>query len=207
MHLADGKTIFDKMEVSYDDLRTSPETITRVRRYYRQQALERGKNEMPWWLETPMGMNLRLWSALSTQEKQMLKAQSFILFPIDIFEKKYDNVSLWLCAARSVVNSHIRDMFSAGGQVHYVDKRRLPTPLPRIVKQAVDIAPAVKDYLSKPNDIAYFLDDYNPCLSRGGHRNLFDLWKKQIAMLVESQHKEARMEYWIDHGSVLEIKT
>jgi hypothetical protein len=50
MELEKNETIFSKMGTTYDDLRTSPDSIEQVRNYYRNKALRENKKEMPWWL-------------------------------------------------------------------------------------------------------------------------------------------------------------
>lgn len=50
MKLDNGHTIFDKMNVSYDEFRTDPHSIDKARNYYRQKAIDNNKLEMPWWV-------------------------------------------------------------------------------------------------------------------------------------------------------------
>ena len=115
MRLSEGQTIFDKMGVPYDELRTMDNPIAPVARYYRSQ-LKPG--ESLWWTgdssdETVSAM-IRLWKNLSTEEKRRHTVYGCVNFP-EIFGGDYDRYALWL-TSQGVVDPHIRDQFSAGGQ-------------------------------------------------------------------------------------------
>lgn len=70
MNLTSGETIFDKMGTTYDELRTSEDSISQVREYYRKKANK--NDQMPWWISDndsePINMNLRLWATLPEDE-------------------------------------------------------------------------------------------------------------------------------------------
>lgn len=61
---------------------------------------------------------------IRTRNKR-LKAEIFILFP-EVVSGNYENAALWLCTRRSVVNFHMRDTFSAGGQQLKLNDELLP---------------------------------------------------------------------------------
>lgn len=83
MGLKPGETIFDKMNIPYDKLRTSENSISQVREYYRKKANK--NDQMPWWISDndsePINMNLRLWATLPESENLIITAQMAILFP------------------------------------------------------------------------------------------------------------------------------
>lgn len=87
MKLEKSQTIFSKMGISYDTLRTSDDAINTVRKYYRDKAKAENRAEMPWWLgESNYGntvkMSVRLWGGKSyKEENRRLQAKMFILFP------------------------------------------------------------------------------------------------------------------------------
>lgn len=117
MELEAGETIFDKMGVSYDELRRMEDPVEPVSRYYRSR-LKPG--EQLWWagshVEEPAPATVRLWSALSLEEKRELTSMGYAYFP-ELVAGDYNRYALWLVTAKGVVNTHIRDEFSAGGQV------------------------------------------------------------------------------------------
>lgn len=119
MELATGETIFDKMGVSYDELRKMENPVAPVSRYYKQQ-LKPG--ESLWWAadENPENIEvapkIRLWSSLSKDMKDECRARGYALFP-EVLVSRYNRYALWLVSNCGIVDTHIRDQFSAGGQM------------------------------------------------------------------------------------------
>lgn len=142
MELGKGETIFDKMGISYDTLRKMDNPVAPVSRYYKQQ-LKPG--ESLWWAadsdieETAAPPTVRLWSSLSPEEKNCYTVQGYGFFP-EILEhnstKKYQRYALWLATNCGIINTNIRDQFSAGGRKTIVTPRgvyeRMPAAFHRI---------------------------------------------------------------------------
>ncbi|AKG15979.2 hypothetical protein [Moraxella bovoculi] len=128
MTLQSGETIFDKMKISYDDLRNMENPIKPVADYLKQ-GLPKGKRL--WWAdykdEDGHPPVLSLWTKLTQEEKRKYTAMAFALYPEILGNRndKYHDLSLWLVTNYSVVNNNIRDTFSAGGMVE-VNQIRLP---------------------------------------------------------------------------------
>lgn len=123
MELAPGETIFDKMGVSYDALRKMNNPVEPVSRYYKSR-LKPG--ESLWWANAgdiekdTAPPTVKLWTALSHDMKEILTVQGYALFPEVLRSgspKKYNRYALWLVTEKGVVNTSIRDSFSAGGRV------------------------------------------------------------------------------------------
>lgn len=115
MCLKPGQTIFDKMGVPYHELRQMDNPIAPVAKYYRSQ-LKSG--ESLWWTgnssEETVSATIRLWKNLSAYEKKIHTIFGCVNYP-EIFGGNYDRYALWL-TSQGVVDSHIRDQFSSGGQ-------------------------------------------------------------------------------------------
>lgn len=143
MELGAGETIFDKMGVPYDELRKMDNPVAPVSHYYKQQ-LKPG--ESLWWAdsdveETVAPPTVRLWSALSPDEKNFYTVQGYALFPEILGHsstKKYQRYALWLATNCGIINTNIRDQFSAGGRVDIVTTKgvfeRVPAIFGRIDK-------------------------------------------------------------------------
>lgn len=120
MKLHSGETIFDKMGVSYDDLRTMDNPVAPVSRYYKSK-LKPG--ESLWWAnddaESVAPPTVRLWTSLSQEIKEHCAIQGYVLFPEILSNSgtKYNRYALWLATQQGIVNTNIRDSFSAGGQI------------------------------------------------------------------------------------------
>ena len=122
MQLRSGETIFDKMGVPYDELRQMDNPIAPVAKYYKSLL---GPGESLWWTgnsdeDAAAPPTVKLWSALSPEGKERLTVQGYALFPEVLMSgspKKYNRYALWLVTEKGVVNTNIRDSFSAGGKV------------------------------------------------------------------------------------------
>lgn len=146
-------TIFEKMNVDYDELRMMENPVPVVSHYYTSLLRE---GESLWWAsnanleEAAAPPVLRLWTSLSPEEKNYYTVQGYALFP-EIFSPssgtKYQRYALWLARERSIVNTNIRDQFSAGGKVDietsagYFEK--MPAVYGRIEKNAALIQQAI----------------------------------------------------------------
>ncbi|MBP5724425.1 MAG: hypothetical protein J6X18_12745 [Bacteroidales bacterium] len=204
MELKQGQSIFAKMNTSYDKLRTSPDCIDQVRKYYREKAKQEKKEEMPWWLsnktiDNAMSFNIRLWDSLSIEEKRDLLANCLILFPETMSPKslnnKYNQASLWLCSYCQVVNPHIRDTFSAGGTIKYVNEVALKTPVAKIFKTIVDCSDRIKQLLSNPSaDMLKLMEEFNPSLLK--NRQYYTNWQCQCEQIGEENNVPIRE--WIE---------
>lgn len=206
MNITEAETIFSKMNIDYDVFRTSSESIEMVRKYYRDKALQEKKKEMPWWLttdnsESVIGMNIRLWNTLPIEEKQILIAMSLILFPKLLSPKqsndKYHDVVLWLCSYRSIVVPNIRDLFSAGGKIKYVDNKSLQGAKPKIFKTIVMYSDIVKSLLLNPDtELLQLIEEFNPMLLNNGeyYKNWLEICNSIDSVLVD----------WINRKPILQ---
>lgn len=115
MRLQKGETIFDKMGILYDELRLMDNPIAPVSKYYRSQLKE---GESLWWAsdaaDETVPVKIRIWGTVPAEEKRKLTTYGCANYP-EIFRGNYDRYALWL-TSQGVVDSHIRDQFSAGGQ-------------------------------------------------------------------------------------------
>lgn len=115
MKLSKGETIFDKIGITYDELRQLENPIAPVSKYYRSQ-LKPG--ERLWWAgdaaDETVSATIRLWKNVPTEEKRRLTVYGCVNYP-EVFGGNYDRYALWL-TSQGVVDPHIRDQFSAGGQ-------------------------------------------------------------------------------------------
>ena len=187
MELEDGETIFDKMNTTYDEFRTTENNIAKVREYYKTKAKQAKRQEMPWWIsseddEKPVNFTLRLWNSVEIDERKKLTAYCLILFPEiwmpDASPKiKYNQASLWLCSFAQVVFPNIRDAFTAGGKVTYENGQRLPVRYPQVCKTIIDHLPTIKELLQNPTrETIELITEFNPILLKD--KRPFQTWVK-----------------------------
>lgn len=121
MELGIGETIFDKMGVPYDMLRNMDNPVVPVSQYYKKR-LKPG--ESLWWVadadvgETVAPPTVKLWSALTPEEKNIYTVKGYALFPEILTPNstnKYQRYALWLATNCGIINTNIRDWFLLAG--------------------------------------------------------------------------------------------
>lgn len=177
MNIPPEKTIFSKMKISYDKFRLSDDPINTVRNYYIEKIKAEKRTAMPWWIgdDTITSPTLRLWTAgaFSQEEQNLFKAQLLVLFPMEICNSNYARATLWLCIRHSIINTHFRDLFTAGGQIRIGDKN-----YPAIISRILKLAPIIKQIIMH-QDLSYDMKDNNPMLFYAENRYLY--WAQQIS--------------------------
>lgn len=187
MKLSEGQSIFDKI-TTYDALRSSDKTIEQVRNYYREKAIAEHRTEMPWWLESPTKMSVRLWSDRSNEsqnENAELTAKMFILFP-EVFNSNYKQVAMWLCTKYSVLLYNARDTFSAGGQYTHINGHCLPFKIPHIVGELLSHSERIKYYLNNPSLLMTEILELYPSLLSNGESNLYATWLEKTNQVIQN---------------------
>lgn len=184
MELKREDTIFSKMGTTYDDFRTSPDSISLVRHYYKERARRQNRLEMPWWItsdnvENAHSFNIKLWNSLETHEKRELQTKCMILFPEALNPArnmtKYNNTTLWLCSYNQVVNPNIRDLYSAGGKITHVDGKRLDRPVAQVFNIIVDYSDDIRALLLHPSaELLMMIKEFNPTLLENG--DMYEAW-------------------------------
>lgn len=134
MNLHHGETIFEKMGIPYNELRKMENPIAPVAKYYRSLLKE---GESLWWANDSanetVSATIRLWKNLSCEEKRNYTVFGCVNFP-EVFGGNYDRYALWL-TSQGVVDSHIRDQFSAGGQEEMVLSNGEKVMLPGVYRR------------------------------------------------------------------------
>ncbi|MCD8308755.1 MAG: hypothetical protein LUD19_02785 [Clostridia bacterium] len=134
MRLKKGETIFDEMGITYDELRQKDNPVAPVSKYYKSK-LKPG--ESLWWAsddgESASPPTVKLWTSLSAEEKERLTVCGYALFPEILSPasgKKYNRYALWLATVQGIVNTNVRDSFSAGGRVDMLTAGGLTVKMP-----------------------------------------------------------------------------
>lgn len=180
MRLGEGETIFDKMGVSYDRLRQMERPVEPVSRYYRSQLKE---GESLWWAggdpaEEAVSPTVRLWRRLSVAEKRRCTVYGCAHFP-EVFAGDYGRYALWL-TSQGVVDPHIRDQFSAGGQVDLRLSDGRLVKLPAVFGRVRDNMDLFLELMSRRPDA---VPDQPPLLSREELCRCLGDWSRQVARL------------------------
>lgn len=195
MNLALGNSIFDKLNIPYDDLRNRKNPIKPIIDYYRSIA----KNgEEPWWMDSGDGSEVlikptvSLWCNLESELQKELRNEAMARFP-EIFGKssiKYQSLASWLAARHGIVHPSLRDIFTAGGQVTLKIDKKNYNEIPHVFKylheDVEDIIYRVKSI--NPEDAKYHWKlDYIPA-----NKNLLDIWIEKIIDYSSDSLKNSR---------------
>lgn len=195
MELNDGESIFDKIGISYNELRSKDNPIRPFVDYYRSIS-QRG--EEPWWMDsgdTPevlLKPTVSLWSNLSSEEQLRLRNDAIARFP-EIFGKsssKYQNLASWLAARHGIVDSSLRDRFSAGGKVNLEVGNRQYHQLPRVFSHLQSNANEILEAVKKlsPEEAKYYWDlPFEPTTTE----NKILEWSKKLIFYSNQQFYEA----------------
>lgn len=146
-------TIFEKMEIGYDEFRQS-NPIGKAKDYYRKYIKRKGG--ALWWVDENKDENvipvLRHYKDLSREEKEKLKCELIALFPEVLNQSssgaKYDNAALYLISKHNVVNRSFRDMFSAGGKEKLTINEK-EIEVSRAIYQLYSYANQIKELIEK----------------------------------------------------------
>lgn len=172
MELEEGNTFFDKSGISYEEIICSDNPIRLITNYYLQEGMQ------AWWLSESTPAALRMFSDLSTLEKQQLIGYGLAHFP-ELFgdnPHKYKRFAFWLATDKSIITHNLRDLFSAGGQVNLEFNGHTYFNLPKKFKKLDDY----KRYLISSLEESSFEDllsdwDYDS-VENITNKTKLDLW-------------------------------
>ncbi|MDE6308770.1 MAG: hypothetical protein K2L81_01110, partial [Muribaculaceae bacterium] len=112
-------------------------------------------------------------------------AQIFILLP-EVLLRKFARASLWLCTTHGILNSHMRDTFTAGGMIKTIDGVALDKPLPQIIKRLVASASQINECFADSDFINRQVREFNPSILNGdtpygsSSNTPYDNWLTQV---------------------------
>ncbi len=120
MNLENGKTIFDKINMHYNELRQKDNPVKPIVNYYKNK-LKPG--EELWWMDTEddskhSNIIIKIWNNVSIKERTELKNRAMVYFP-ELFgnrSDKFGRLAIWLVTREAVVCPNVRDLFTAGGR-------------------------------------------------------------------------------------------
>lgn len=165
MDVQKDKTIFHRMNTTYDALRESENPIGQIINYYRSVLKE---HESLWWVNSMVNEEegnppvLRIMESLSKPEKDDLIAYAFAHYP-EIFyvsrnKNKYKRYALWLYT-QSIASTSLRDNFTAGGQGNLHVGGQTYKNAPKVFHTFYNIAPKVREEIINAEE-ALLLQDW-----------------------------------------------
>lgn len=190
MELKDSESIFDKLNVDYEDFRKldTEDKISCVRKYYKDEAKKNERTEMPWWLEEDTSPTVRLFNELSHEEKAFFKSKLLILFPeiVSRDRDKYKRAVLYLCSRYALVSHNFRDQFTASGMINNIGGKVLSKPLPHVIDVILNLKNGIKMMLKNPD--ASFVMDIQEMWNENINKDFYKRWcEKVISYLIHEE--------------------
>jgi len=193
MNLNTGETIFDKLGISYDNIRKTENPAKPILKYYRDEF---GEDANHWWLDigeddpASSPFLIRFWNELSDEEKNSLKLESIIKFPTILGNSndKYNPVSLWLIQEHSILNSSLRDVYSSGSNPEIVVEGQKGT-ISTMFNFVLENIETIKKEINSAN--AEFWQKYWDIKVR--EENKFEIW---LDLAINYSNQVLNKQYW-----------
>ncbi len=134
MNLEEGKTIFDKINTSYDTLRQKKNPIKSITDYYKSK-LKPGQDL--WWIQDSEKANnliINIWNNLPSTEQIYFINKAMVIFPETFGQRqdKYSRFAIWLVKNEGIVCPNVRDAFTAKGRADILLNNKNYKQVPRI---------------------------------------------------------------------------
>ncbi len=166
-------SFFQKSGISYLELNSSEDPISLVKEFYRNQG------KTAWWIAESTPAVIRSWDELDIIEVKEIYSKSFLFFPEIIWSSasnKYKQLAKWLAANYSLVDTSLRDRFSAGGKVDLYLNGKNYSGLPRVFEKLYAFARPMIELLDSISE-----------------QELQEWW---ISYGPETDNISSRMSYW-----------
>jgi hypothetical protein len=148
MDQAPDKSIFSQLGIKYSDYRKLNENQKAglIKKYLKDKL---GDGEKVWWMDDESTPVVREYRNLSSEKKKAITAELFVLFPELLSDSttKYFGASVYLITKHQLVNSSLRDTFSAGGKVNFKINGDLVEGISKIYKNLFELAPLINTYI------------------------------------------------------------
>jgi hypothetical protein len=190
MDLVDGVGYFSGTSFTFEQILNAPDPISLV---VEEARLRIGDGEWLWWMgnrndSSSAPIVIRKWSKLTDSEQASLIAQTFAYFPeiLSPGGADYDRVGLWLFTEKSVINTSLRDVFTAGGKVSLVTDNCTIDSVPRILGVLNSNLAGIRAEIKKctPEDWARWHEGSPE--QYASYADRFTCWRTKILPLIKS---------------------
>lgn len=188
-------SFFARSGISYDSINDSEDPIGLVTDYFREQGLT------AWWIAESTPAVIKTWEEVSPEDKNDIIATAFVLFPELISStgsKKYKRLAKWLVANYSIVDSSLRDNFTAGGridlEVNYKKFSRMPRVFESLLLHLNAFNVKIKDL--SLDEIQQYWVAYSSKNDNSVER--INYWYSTIENNLNSENKTLQLEFLLE---------
>lgn len=155
------QSFFAKSGISYEELTDSNDPIGLITNYFKEQG------ETAWWIAESTPATIKTWNEIPNKLKDEILSKAFVIFPELIYSTssdKYKNLTKWLVANYSIVNSSLRDNFTAGGQLTIELEDSTFPDMPRVFKSFHDSLTLFSKHIAEISleELQEFWNGYTP---------------------------------------------
>lgn len=192
LNQAPDESFFSKSGIAYSDMVASEDPIGLVTDYFKEQDMT------AWWVAESTPAIIKNWNELDSKEQDEILAKSFILFPEIIYSNsrdKYRRLSKWLVAEYSVVDSSLRDKFTAGGKVNLSFGEKSFEKMPKIFGTLNNLILLFSKELENvpSEELKEYWEFFN--FQDDTYKNRLKFWKSK---LLKELKKDPRKSTYID---------
>lgn len=187
------ESFFARSGISYDEIKNSKDPIGLVSNYFREQG------ETAWWIAESTPATIKTWKEVDEREKTEILATAYLLFPELIYSvgsDKYKRLAKWLVANYSIVDSSLRDRFTAGGRTDLTVCDQTFLNLPRVYRTLLELIPQFRKQVQELalEELQKYWEGYDDQRDDASKRIAF--WLSQIEPhLCEREDAPSEMEF------------
>ena len=201
------RSLFSLMGITYDEFSAldMSEKMVYIRKYARSRLKE---GEHLWWLDDPsedsgtshaLPLNARLYTNLSTEEKNRMRAEAVLLCPQILSSgrsrHKYDDLVMFMLTYHGVLCHQARDLFSAGSAAGVGGNGRIRATRmeDRLVGQDFDGIYILRALLHLEDDMrraAEYLEG----------KLFIEYWGEDACSTINFNDSKTRILYWLDRA-------
>ena len=138
------ESILNQMGISYKEYRalSNSEKSKLIKKQLKNKL---ASGEEVWWMDEEVPPVIREYRNQSTEKKNKITAELFAYFPelLSNSSSKYMGPSVYLLSNYQLINSSLRDSFTAGGTVDFCVQGQIVNKVPKIYKKIYKLAPEI----------------------------------------------------------------
>lgn len=208
LEIGSERSLFTIMGISYDDFSAleMSEKMVYIRNYARSRLKE---GEHLWWLDDSsdessshtLPLNARLYTNLSSTEKNKLRAEAVLLCPQVLSSgrnrHKYDDLVMFMLTYHGVLCHQARDLFSAGSAAGVGGNGKI-----KATKMDDKLAGKNFDGIYILRSLLLLEDDMLKAATHLEDKLFLEYWGDDISNIIDINNPKERIRYWLTQADL-----